>query len=323
MLRTTGIFILCAYFLCGTFVEARVLELLPQYRNEESRLRLGWRSDLWGDPNYSKYSPVRLYDVNTNPSFYRTAEQNAFFKLNMDGLSSGRSDFTVGRGRTLIGSDLRSQEVGLGYVKNQDRSSWYSLSAEYASDSDHPYQELRSRWAELSGTYAFAKEKNWQWVVLVNYSKNRGYLNNQVIPLVGGIYQFENGWTMTVGLPFLKLEKKFDPWSYLFVATATGVRGRVTKKINDLFIARGEAGYSTRSYLHINRTEDDMRLFYEEKYAQAQLVTALSKNVNMTFFAGYSMDRNFYEAKQIYLANRTRTKLQNDWFGGFVIEVKL
>ena len=153
---------------------AKILELIPTYEAPTFSGSVGWRSDLWTSPQNAKPDPVRLYEGELTIPFLKNDTQGFFFKVQTEGLSSGRADLVVERGRVLVGSDLRSQAFGLGYSKIFADSSWYVLKAFYSSDSDAPYEsQSHSTWAELTGVYAFPGSSEWQMVVLLNFSQNR------------------------------------------------------------------------------------------------------------------------------------------------------
>lgn len=317
-----GLFLSLLFFF-GTNSDAEILELIPGIEQYRQHFDFDMRSDLWTEVEHNKTAPLRIYKFDFLGSLYHENDKAFYLKVKSESMTTGRANLLIGGNRILIGSDLRSQKAGVEYVWKFENDQWLLLSTNYVSESDQPFQQDRSKWLDLSATYAFAKNQKQQWILMIDYSKNRGYLNNIPIPLVGVIYPIQNGFTMTVGLPFLKLEKNTPEWRYLLTATPTGVRGKVVKNLDSLFAVGGQAGYSTRSYLHLNRIQNNMRLFYEEKFLEGNLKVKASGIIRIGFAAGYAFDRDFYEAKQIYIVNRSRTRLASDFYGIFSLEVDL
>lgn len=322
-MRLFQIIILTLSPLLVSITKAHILELLPIRPQESFTLQLKWQTDLWTDPDLNKTSPFRIYEAIVDIPYPAKNDQFVFLNSQVEGFSSGRADLVVGRNRVLIGSDLRTQDTGLGYFKKGVHSSWFSIEAAYKSDSDAPFKNSGMIWIETTAIYALPTSSDWQWILLLNYSKNRGYLNNRPIPLLGVKYPFGPDWQMTVGLPFLDLEYKSDPWWAHFVAVPTGTRLEAEKALNHTFLFNTRCGYTSRSYLHERREVDDDRLFFEEKFISVGFQTKVSEEARIEFNVGYSYDRNFYEAKQVFIPAGPRTRLDQDYFGHVYLKVAL
>lgn len=310
-------------FFCP-LVQAEILGAIPDRDPNQARLRISWRSDLWTTPLSNKISPLRLYDVSASTPLISGKKWQTSLWFDTEGLSSGRPDLVVGERRTLIGSDLRTQEYGLGFYRQGESDNWFSTTVAHASDSDEPFRNGRDIGPEVQSIYAFSPTGNFQWLLAANYSKNRGYLNGRPVPLIGVIYRPQPGLLLTMGLPFFRLQWEYDAiWKTNILITPAGASFELLQAADTILSYRYYGGVSTRSYLHENRAESDMRLMFQETYGAAGVHVKLSQSTFIELLVGASYDRSFYEGKQVYQPVGNRTTLPADFCGRIRFEVLL
>lgn len=309
---------------CALSAHGRALTFAAIPEPENIELEIAWRSDLWTSPMVDKRTPVRIYDASAVAPFFRNKNWIASVKLDTEGVSSGRPDLVVGRNRVLIGSDLRMQEYGVYAQRRGEDDSRFSFSAAYDSASDEPFKSARDRWTEFQAVYVTkVNSDDYQWIFATNYSKNRGFLNNRLIPMIGVNYRPLPGLDLTLGFPFARFIWKDDLYDLNFLATPAGFSFVGSKTINPTVTGRLRAGLANRAYLHENRIEDDMRLFFQETYADGGFRTRLTSTTTIEILLGASIDRSFYEAKQVYQPVGNRTTLPADFYGRIRMEFSL
>lgn len=316
---------ICALALvAATKVQAgHFLGQLTRLENE-AYVSLEYRSDLWSSTGRNKPSPLRIYDIDLNIPVVDQSRWRAAVLSDVDGLGIGRSDLVVGRHQVLVGSDLRSQQYGFGVTREFEDLASTSLFAAYASASDEPFQNGRDTWVETTAVYRTAPTEFHQWVFGMNYSKNRGYLNNLPMAVFGYIYKPYPGFQAIIGFPHLQFiwEKKGTGLAAIRL-NPTLVEGELRRVLSDYTVGGLRAGLNARSYLHIHRVEDDYRLYYQEEFIRLGFETRLSVNTSIRPVIGYSFDRSMYESKQIFQRIGPETRLPSDAFGEIRWEYRL
>lgn len=308
----------------GFAASAEPLGAIPRVQEGDPRLVFELLSDLWVNPDQNKESPIRIYDARMILPYLKTEQWQASIDLKASACSIGEPDLVVGKDAIRIGSDLRSQSVGLGLGHRGNDGSWLNVFANYNSASDEPFKSSRDSWAGGSAVYGFASEGNEQWLLGVDYSRNRGWLNDHAIPLVGRQFQLAPDFVVAVGFPFFYAA--VDIVHYLSVhltVTPVGVHGEFIHDVNDKLSLRIRGGLATRSYLHTARVHEDDRLFINSNYVATAFRRVLSERTSFGFELGYSFRRKLYEGQQVFRPVGVTRQIANDLTGGFVMEFKL
>lgn len=300
------------------------LGMIPTVDKHNLRLIIEGRTDIWTSPYRDKETPLRLHELKLRAPLFNTESWSASAHIGAESLSSGRADMTVGRNPVFIGSDLRSLSAGFGVKRTASEGSSVSIFTAQNSSSDEVYRDTRDTWTEVSIFYEFAPQDRLQWVVAANSSKNRGFLNNQIVPFIGVHYKPSSNFSATFGFPFARLIwSNEDFWTTSVYLTPVGVHGEVTRSTSAHMSWRIKAGLSSRSYLHVNRIDDHMRLIFEEKYFEGGFKSKVSDQTSVGFTIGTSFDRVFYEAQNVFSAEGQKTNLNKDLYGAFLMEFEL
>ncbi len=300
------------------------LGMIPIVDNNNLRLMIEGRSDIWTSPYRDKEIPLRIHELKLRVPLINTESWSASAHIGAESLSSGRADVTVGRNPVFIGSDLRSLSAGFAVKRTTSEGSSVSIFTAQNSSSDEVYRDTRDTWTEVSIFYEFAPQDRLQWVVAANSSKNRGFLNNQIVPFVGVYYKPGPNFSVTFGFPFARLIWSSENfWTTSLYLTPVGVHGEVTRSSSSNMSWRVKAGLSSRSYLHVNRIDDHMRLIFVEKYFEGGFKSKVSDQTFVGFMIGASFDRVFYEAKSVFSAEGQNTGLNKDLYGTFLMEFEL
>lgn len=300
------------------------LGMIPTVDKHNLRLIIEGRTDLWTSAYRYKEAPLRLHEVRFRARLINSEFWSASAHVGAESLSSGRTDLTVGRNPVFIGSDLRSQSAGFGVKRTASDASSFSVFAAYNSSSDEPYKNTRDIWTEVSMFYEFAPQDTLQWVIAANSSKNRGFLNDQIVPFVGVHYKPGSNFSATIGFPFARfIWSNEDFWTTSVYLTPVGIHGEMAHMSLPYLSWRMKAGLSSRSYLHVNRIDDQMRLIFEEKYLEGGFKSKVSDQTFVTFSIGTSFDRALYEAKSVFYAEGSKTDLNKDLYGVIQMEFEL
>lgn len=314
-----GFLFLCLLFSVGS--QADPLGTLPIVEAEQLRFSIEGRSDLWLSPYEDKETPVRIYNAKLHAPFYEQDDFRAMIALQSEEVSAGRSDILVGQNDIPLGSSLRSQQVGLGLSYENESYHNFSFYGAMASSSDEPFNQSRDIWPELTATYFSPYSNSWRWMAFGNYSKSRGFWNNHFLPGVGAGYRLKESLEVMFGFPFLRVMWKptLDS-STLFALSPVGARWDSSYIYSDSLLFTFSAGLSTRSYLHVNRSDEENRVIYEEKFIDIGFKRILSPKLYVGLKVGGSFDRSVYESKSVFKESGVEAQLGGDITGSFLLE---
>lgn len=315
---------LLSLLLLAPCVEAAPLGTIPQVQEGPARVEIEYLTDLWTSPNQNKENAVRLYNVSLKVPLVATEKWTGSFHGDLEGYDLGRPDLTIGEHNVRVGSDLRAQSLGFGLSRHPGDGRWTNYFGSYRSSSDEPYGSSRDTWVEHAFFHAFKPNGTYQWVTGFNYSKNRGFLNDQLIPILGVAYKPYSDLTVITGFPFFYFDMNIENYIRAqLTLTPVGLNAEFSHKINDDLSIRLRSGIATRSYLHHNRVEDKERFFVNSKYIDISFRRVLSAKTQYGLALGYSFDREFYEGEQAFRPQGARTTIGPDLTGGFVMEILL
>lgn len=303
---------------------AAPLGTIPTIEEEGLRLLFDFRSDLWRSPSLYKSDPVRITGAEVRVPFAHAETWKASANASDESLSLGKADFSLGKKKVFIGSDLRSQSFGLGLRKNFETGSNFTVFAAFATASDRPYGDPRDEWLEANLVYRSPMIENHRWIFVVNQSNNRGFRNGLAFPYFGVSYEPEPEFTAAFGFPFLFLTWGTpETWKREFRLTPFGTRFDLETNLEDQFVFNAFAAFTVRSYLHDERIDDEDRLYYQEFSIEASVRTKMTPQTGVIFGVGYSFDRRLYESETIYSPNSEYTIIDNDLYGRVAMEFRL
>lgn len=315
---------LLSLLLLAPWVEAAPLGIVPQVQEGPARVEIEYLTDLWTSPNENKEEAVRLYNVALKVPIVATDKWTASFHGDLEGYDLGRPNLTIGESNVRVGSDLRARSLGIGLSRHPGDGRWTNYFGSYRSASDEPYGASRDKWVEHVFLHAFRPKGANQLVMGFNYSKNRGFLNDQPIPILGVAYKPYSDLTVIMGFPFFYFDMNIENYIRAqLTLTPVGLNTEFSHKINEELSIRLRGGIATRSYLHHNRIEDEERFFVNSKYLDISFRRALSKKTQYGLALGYSFDREFYEGEQAFRPQGARSTIGPDLTGGFVMEILL
>lgn len=302
-------------------VQARPLATFPTVEEGDTRVRFDFTSDIWNSPYQNKEMPQRIYELQLKVPFIKNENFKTSFTIDGEGRSVGRPDLVVGHDRILIGPDLRSQSVGFAFdYKDPDKSSM-AFYISYDSASDEPYRNKRDISVATTALYTSKPYGHWRWILGMNQNENRGYQNGQAIPVIGLVYQPDASLRISFGYPFLRINWEFFQDNYMkLTAMPAGIRDEFIHYIWPDISLFAAATVSNRSYEHFNRTDEDLRLIFEEKSIEAGFRISVSTSTVFGLTAGYGFDRRIFEGKQVFMPIGPVERINPDSYAGVSLE---
>jgi hypothetical protein len=318
-------FLFILLFISANCGFAAPLGTIPVIESRNLKLIYDGRSDLWSALSKVKSTPVRITAAEVRIPIAHAETWKASADAYDESLSLGRADFSLGKKKVFIGSDLRSESFGLGLNKDFESGSSLSLFAAFATASDRPYGDPRDEWIEGNFIYRSQMIENHKWVFVVNQSNNRGFRNGTPFPYFGVSYEPDPEFKAMFGFPFVFLTwgTPENDWKKGFQLTPFGTRFELETNLEDHFVFNAFAAFTVRSYLHDERIDDEDRLYYQEFAVEVSVRTALTPVTGVIFGLGYSFDRRLYESETIYSPNSEYTIIDNDVYGRIAMEFRL
>lgn len=306
---------------CFSFVQnadSKALRTASLLYPQEPQLVFGWESDLFVDPLETKGAAFKAYDLNVGYPVVSETDWKPLLVLKAESTSISQSGLTVGNNRVLINKALLDRGVGVGLLKTMNDEGYLKFVALYGSASDEPFQNNRDIDIDLNLQYISSLRNDGQWIFIISSTKNRGYLNNKIVPLLGYRYFFNRAVNATLGLGFL--EAQWHPTNseaVTLLLEPVGYSLNYTKYLPQDLLWTNQIGLSTKSFLHTDRIEDEMRLFLEYKYMKTGFELTITDRSRLGVEFGLIYDRTLYEAKQVFLPVGKENVFASEWYGGF------
>jgi len=210
-------------------------------------------------------------------------------------------------------ADLWDMRFGAGYRHRHDdgriSGGFFSL----GSASDKPFNSSREDTVQLTGFLRLPSGERNAWLLLLNYSNNREFLNHVPLPGVAYYWSPSDKFRGVIGFPYLWLSYK--PWkditleaSYLPVRT---VHAEAAWKVIDKCSLFAAFDWSSRRYLRAGRADSEHGLFYYEKRAGGGLRLETIKDVFLELEGGYAFDRFYFEGKDYSDRDRNRLDISD------------
>lgn len=308
----------------ATRVYAEPVDFFERVDGGEARLIIESQTDLWTSPYQNKASPVRRYNFGLKSPIVRRDDWRGGISLNADGLRIGRPDLVIGEDSVGVNSDLRAQSFGLAASYRCPKGSWLSLHGAIESASDRPFENSRDQYFSSHIIYGFPVAGASQWVLGLDRSINRGFLNGAILPIIGTFLRPIEDLNIGFGLPFFTIEWKPSEKALLRLRIVpTSAKISVSGDMVENFWYEIRAGYVSRSYLHTERINNDKRIFYDEKTIEGRVGLRLSSQTNASVVLGRSLQRKIYEGYQVFRAIGREENFDNDYFGVLKLEFQL
>lgn len=196
-------------------------------------------------------------------------------------------------------TDLYEAKVGATYNYQLTENKSYSLALSYGSKSDQLFKNSSVNTLSLNAAYSFKSSERGHWLLLLNYSNNRPFLNNIPLPFFAYSYTYSKDFRGTFGAPFASIFWRFKPkWSLtLFTIAPWILKAQVGYSIAGPIQAYLGVDISQQSFFEYGRSNLDERIFYEEKTLFIGFRSPITKNLFASLEFGNSFDRTFFFAE--------------------------
>lgn len=196
--------------------------------------------------------------------------------------------------------NLYKIQIGGAYTHLYEGRKLLSLSASYGSASDKPFKDSTVNTIDSTALYSFSNSPTSNWLLILNYSNNRPFLNN--IPLPGFAYTYMPSKTFrgTFGAPFASIFWQFeDRWSVTsFVVVPWVMKTSIAYDLapkKQIFVG---ADFNQMTYFQYGRANLKDRIFYDEKKAFFGFRSPLGEVLSLEIETGYAFDRSLFTAKK-------------------------
>jgi hypothetical protein len=227
-------------------------------------------------------------------------------------LELGRASVPIPQAPAAVPAKLWNVQGGANFSRHLgDRRGW-GVGAGVGSASDVPFNSMHETDFSAAARYELPSRERNSWVLMLNYSNNRTFLND--VPLPGFAYVIRdpaNGLTAAVGFPFALVRWKADE-DWTLSASVFGGANYALEAARRIEAATLYARLQRepRQWLRAGRPDDNARLIYDEKDFRAGARAPLAAGLSLDGNLGWSFDRRFFEARD---ANRSapKTSLRN------------
>jgi hypothetical protein len=184
------------------------------------------------------------------------------------------------------------------------------------SPSDRPFDSMDEMELTVTGFLRIPVRERDAWLLLLNYSSNREFLNHIPLPGLGYSYEPSEAFSLLIGTGFASLQ--YRPTDKLtLMATYTPVRTVDTRITYQIFRpVRLWAGFdwTNERYFRADRPDPDDRLFYYEKRVRVGATVGLARQLYVDVAVGYSFDRFYFEGEGYDERGRNRVSVDDGPF---------
>lgn len=192
--------------------------------------------------------------------------------------------------------DLYDIDFSLNYFHYFDNG-WTAggiLSA--GSPSDEPFNSYDETELQFNGFLRIPHVDNNYWVIVLNWSNNREFLNDIPIPGFGYWYEPSDDLFIMAGIPFLAV--RWHPCENVTIRASyipvRNVDAEIAYSVTDQIDLFGAFEWENDRFLIADRADNDDRLFYYEKNVEAGVRYRFCEAASVQVSGGYSFDRFYF-----------------------------
>jgi hypothetical protein len=217
---------------------------------------------------------------------------------------------------TRVPEKLSDQKYGIGWSsQDEERNSW-SANVTYGSASDDPF--AGSDVSTFSGTLTrkVNKTKTSSYIYFLNFSNNRGFLDN--IPIPGFAYlffepDFKSGGA--IGLPFFFYFWKPTPKisTNVFMLVPSMFKGTVGYALNETNEAQLKLEFAQQVFQQHNRKENRERMIYDTLKVVGGLKHSFEKTSYIEASLARVINRRFFYGRSVFDVSGEAVQLPEEW----------
>ncbi|MBN1488384.1 MAG: hypothetical protein JXA69_00580 [Phycisphaerae bacterium] len=191
------------------------------------------------------------------------------------------------------------------------------------SPSDRPFASLEEMAVMFNAFARIPQGESDAWVLFLNYSSNREFL--QHIPIPGAGYQLKRErLSALLGLPLSNVHVEPLDWLHLDASyfIPRTIHGQVS--VLPIETVRFYAGYhwTNNRFLRHDRADDDDRLFYYEQNVKGGVEWKITEWMSVDVHGGYAFNRLFFEGEEYDDRDQNRIDMDDGPFLGAQIAVR-
>lgn len=215
----------------------------------------------------------------------------------------------------VVPKDLWNLQAGGGFARRLgDRRRWGG-SLGLGSASDKPFDGMRETSLTASAYGQLPQGERSSWILMLNYSNNRPFLNNVPLPGFAFLSRSEDSrLTWAAGFPFLYGRwRADDDWTLMASMFGFGNSWSLeaARRATGPFTAYARAEREPLQWLRSGRSDAGDRLVFDSSAVRLG-ARAAARGASLDLSLGRTFDRAFYEGRP---AKRTdnKTTLPNGW----------
>ncbi|HLT22458.1 MAG TPA: hypothetical protein VKZ84_03410 [Bacteriovoracaceae bacterium] len=258
------------------------------------------------------------FENQTQPKESDTKVLNQRFMLGHT-VKTEKLDYVVGTNYQHLDFDNKSSslrdysqyQLSLGVRKNLSHNKFWFANVSYGSASDRPFKNADDD--TISANYI--RKTSDRWVMVVNYSNNRSFLNN--IPLPGFFYikDMTRQKTTIIGFPFLLLMRNVGDWSYRYLGLLPW-RHQARVSYSKFSKVHPYVGFEQEvfNFFRHDREKSNQRTFFFQRRLGVGADFKLVTQLKLDLFLGHSFDREIFEARNFSDKKSSKTRFDDSFF---------
>ncbi|MBN2376840.1 MAG: hypothetical protein JXD22_10580 [Sedimentisphaerales bacterium] len=221
-------------------------------------------------------------------------------------------------------SHLWSMALGGAYRRRLNNDWIAGAQLTIGSTSDKPFDSAEELVVNALGTLQIPHGPRNAWLLMLQYSNNREFLQNVPIPGVAYLWQPDRTFRALLGIPFAMIH--WEPatrWSvdasYMIPRT---IRAKIQYEITNNVSLYSGFTWQNQRFFRADRPDDDERLFFYDKRVLAGLQWQLTEQLLLDLQAGFAFDRFIFEGQDYSDRSHNRINIQNGCFFGIQNQIR-
>jgi len=210
--------------------------------------------------------------------------------------------------------ELWDLQFGAQWRRKLDNGWIAGAGLEIGSPSDKPFDSCEEVTVNAMGSLRIPAGERDAWLLLVQYSNNRPFLQN--VPIPGVAYQWipdPKRLRAVIGVPFSSLyaepiDRMYVRFRYMMIRR---IHAEVGYRVLDPLTAYLSFDWDNDRFLRADRSDSDDRLFYYEKRLTVGLRWRIMEGLSLDVFGGYAFDRLLFEGEKYDDRNQSRINISD------------
>lgn len=296
----------------------------------QQSMRISYQSRAYFNEDTSETDTklqLLTHDFRFTQPVYQDELNEVLFHVGLDVLdidSNARIHYGPLKARSFqLPGELYDVRVG-GTYRHKFENDWIAgMTLMLGSPSDQPFANADVWDVNATGFLRIPQNEALAWLIFLNYSINREFLQGAPIPGAAVEYAPARELTVLAGVPFSSVRwRPTEQWS---IDASYFIPRQIRAEVgfHPAPPVKLYAGYywDNQRFFRSNRADRDERLFYYEQRAMAGVRWDITENVWIDAGAGYAFNRYFFEAERWGDRNDARLNIADGPVGQFRVGV--